>query len=437
MGEVSALLVKLETPEGRLVDVGFLFNAEIKNWFEFSDSYWNTPSRPILGQTFEEHGRSWQPSAHVALPHWFSHLLPEGRLRDAVASAADTNRRREFNLLARIGVDDLPGALRIGPADELAAIRRPPELAIAESEDPNKNPLLKFSLAGTQLKFSIFKDQKGLTVPVRGQAGNVIAKLPDSRPNLIGVPVTELAALNLARLSGINTPKASLISLSEINGLEEWAKNVSAPALIVDRFDRHEGRRVHMEELAQVLNIPTASETAKYLRANFETVASLIGGLCGIESVGDVITRIVLNILIGNGDAHLKNWAILYPNGITPTLSPIYDILPTVLYLPGDDMGLKLAGSRAFESVTTASFDGIGRRTSFGVSEARRRAKGSVERILENWGSLRDILPSSSFESLSQRLKTLDLVRENHVTGLPGKSAEPMTQNDSSATSDS
>lgn len=412
MGDLSALIVQLEAPGARLIDVGYLLNAGVKNWFEFSDSYWDLPDRPILGQTFEEHGRSWQPSAHVALPHWFSHLLPEGRLRDAVASAAGTSRAREFNLLARIGVDDLPGALRIGPADELSAVRRPPELAIAESHDNSGNPLLKFSLAGAQLKFSIFRNAKGFAVPAKGQAGNVIAKLPDNRPGFSDVPIAELASLNLARLSGIDTPEASLVSLSEIAGLEDWARETAAPALAVDRFDRDGNGRVHMEELAQVLNIPAAAETAKYARANFETIASLIGGLAGPGSVGDVISRIVFNVLIGNGDAHLKNWAVLYPNGITPVLSPIYDVLPTVLYMPGDDMGLKLAGSRSFESVRIQSFDKIGQRTSLGVGEARMHAREAAGRVLANWDSLRDILPSASFDALSVRLETLDLVKE-------------------------
>lgn len=418
MGDISALLVQLETPEGERVDVGFLFNADERNWFEFSDQYWNLPNRPVLGQAFEEHGRSWRPSAHVALPHWFSHLLPEGRLRDAVASAAGTNRAREFNLLARIGIDDLPGALRIGPADELRTVKRPPELAIAEHAEPNGNPLLKFSLAGTQLKFSIYRGERGLTVPIKGQAGNVIAKLPDGRPGFSGVPEAELACLNLARLSGIDTPKASLVSVSEITGLEDWAREVSASALIVDRFDRKENRRIHMEELAQVLNIPAAVEHAKYRRANFETVASIIGGLCGIDSVRDVVTRIVFNILIGNGDAHLKNWAVLYPNGTIPVLSPIYDVLPTVLYMPGDDMGLNLAGSKAFESVGIESFDGIGRRTSLGVENARACAREAVERVLENWDSLGEILSSSNFESLISRLNTLKLVREGSLPAI-------------------
>jgi serine/threonine-protein kinase HipA len=193
VNEISALLVKLETPGGELVDVGFMYNADEKNWFEFSEYYWDLPNRPILGQTFEEHGRSWQPSAHVALPIWFSHLLPEGRLRAAVAFAAGTNTAREFNLLARIGIDDLPGALRIGTADELRNVKRPPELAAAEDEEGSGNPLLKFSLAGAQLKFSVYRGSKGLTVPAKGQAGNVIVKLPDNRPGFSGVPEAELA----------------------------------------------------------------------------------------------------------------------------------------------------------------------------------------------------------------------------------------------------
>lgn len=47
-----------------------------------------------------------------------------------------------------------------------------------------------------------------------------------------------------------------------------------------------------------------------------------------------MIDRIVLNILVGNGDAHVKNWTFIYPDGSRPQLSPAYDIVPTVLYVP-------------------------------------------------------------------------------------------------------
>lgn len=130
----SALLVQLQNPHGTWLDVGVLYNLDIKNWFEFADSYWHLVDRPILGQIFEEKGPLWQPSAHVALPHWFSHLLPEGRLRDAVASAARISKAREFSLMARIGLDDLPGAIRIRPATDISSAVTPPELEEAENQ---------------------------------------------------------------------------------------------------------------------------------------------------------------------------------------------------------------------------------------------------------------------------------------------------------------
>ncbi len=88
MGEESVLLVQLQRGNGAWVDVGHLHSRDQKNWFEILESYWNLPDRPVLGQIFEEHGRAWRPNAHVALPHWFSHLLPEGHLRNAVAEAS-------------------------------------------------------------------------------------------------------------------------------------------------------------------------------------------------------------------------------------------------------------------------------------------------------------------------------------------------------------
>src|SRR5262249_20683097 len=192
MPKELAVLVQIQAPDGKWVDVGYLRNHQERNWFQIEDSYWSLPRRPVLGQTFEEHGKGWRPSAHVALPNWFSHLLPEGYLRSMVARAAQSNTRKEFSLLARIGRDDLPGATRIAPALALGdSVAIPPELE-AEDDAPEGDPLLKFSLAGVQLKFSVYESGRGLTVPAKGQAGNVILKLPDERPGYDGVPEAEL-----------------------------------------------------------------------------------------------------------------------------------------------------------------------------------------------------------------------------------------------------
>ncbi|GHE97273.1 toxin HipA [Amycolatopsis deserti] len=407
----QALLIQLQRPGGEWVDVGLLKNNFSNNWFEFVPGYWEQESRPVLGQVFEEHGRDWRPNAHVALPRWFSHLLPEGRLRSAVSEAAHVNSVREFELLRRLGPTDLQGAIRAIAAVADGLSYEVPSLIPEDSVD-DENPLLKFSLAGAQLKYSVFADGRGLTIPAKGVAGNVIAKLPDGRPGFDGVPEAELGALELARAAGINTSEAELVRLQQIENLEKWVEWVGdRPVLAVKRFDRSEGGlRVHMEELAQVLDIPTARDGAKYT-SNFETVAQYVAGLAGVDAVAAVIDRLVLNVLVGNGDAHLKNWAFQYLDGKNPSLSPLYDVLPTVLYVANDDMGLKLNKSRSFTSVSVRSFDQLGRRTGFGVAEAREQARSAVERVRSNWSGLSEYLTHENYRRLTVRLNELPLAQ--------------------------
>lgn len=412
MDRESTLAVQLQTTSAAWVDVGHLHQANNRNWFEFDDSYWNLAHRPVLGQIFEEHGRAWKPSARVALPHWFSHLLPEGRLRQAVAAAAHSSEVNEFDLLRLLGPSDLPGAIRVVLLDSQGNLTTMPDEADDEDADRRDDPILKFSLAGVQLKFSIYGDERGLTVPVGGQAGNFILKFPDGRPGFTGVPEAELGCILLAQRAGIDAVSASIISPYDVDGLKGWAQRSTGKALLVKRFDRREDDvRIHMEELAQVVDVPTAVINAKYTRANFETIGVLIGALCGVESIRSVIDRIVLNVIIGNGDAHLKNWAIQYIDGRTPTLSPLYDVLPTVLYIPKDNLGLNLDKSKSFEAVTPASFDRLGSRTGFGVTEARKQARDAAERILSHWNVLADYLSLQGFANLSERRERLGLLQ--------------------------
>ena len=340
----------------------------------------------------------------------FSHLLPEGRLRSAVAATAHSHEVNEFDLLKLLGPSDLPGALRV------VTVGSRGEYVVPDSQGDDDldrdDPLLKFSLAGVQLKFSVYGDGKRLTVPAAGQAGNVILKFPDERPNFSRVPEVELACLMLARSAGLNVADAFLVSPHDVAGLQDWARRSSGMALAVHRFDRRDDDvRVHMEELAQVMDIPSAVERAKYKRANFETIGVLVGALCGVDAVAEVIDRLVLNVLVGNGDAHLKNWAVRYPDGRTPVLSPLYDVLPTVLYLPGDDLGLNLSGSKAFSDVVPESFDRLGERTGFGVTQARQRVRDAVERIADQWHVLADHLDADAFRQLSARRDELPILR--------------------------
>lgn len=406
-----ALRVELQRPDGTWLAVGLLKRVGEVNWFESLPEYWESDARVILAQVLEEGGSRWRPTVRVALPTWFSHLLPEGRLRRAVAEAADVNERREFFLLARIGGDDLPGALRVVAAD--IAEGAPSKAEADHLPDEDVAAVLKFSLAGVQLKFSVVQDrERGLTLPASGLAGEWIAKLPDQRPGFEGVPQAEFAGLELARKAGITVPRTQLVEVASIAGLPDWSIQGGKTALLIERFDRAPNqRRVHVEELAQVLEISTGHHSFKYIRTNFETVASVTSALCGPEAVGEVVHRIVLNVLLGNGDAHAKNWAYRYPDGRNAELAPAYDIVPTVLYIPGDDLGLNLDGSRSFDDVTVASFDRLASRAGWTSSEIRQQVRQAVDRVIDAWPVLDSLLPDTASATLTRRRDLLPLVR--------------------------
>lgn len=402
------LLVQLQNPNGDWVDVGLLHPSNGKNWFESFSSYWSLPFRPVLGQVFEEHSPDWRPSAHASIPRWFSHLLPEGQLRQVIARAAGIHAASEMSLAQILGADDLPGATRFVPAsgDSLSA----PQGLDEEFHDKEVEPELKFSLAGLQMKFSLRRSEKGLTVPARGSAGNVILKLPDQRPTFAMVPEVEYATLTFAGLVGLDAPVVRLFDATSVPELKSYTLGLTGNSLAVDRFDRSMGdHRIHAEEFAQILHVAT-TDRGKYKTANFETVANTAARLVGQGATEEVIDRLIFNILVGNGDAHLKNWAFIYPDGVNPMLSPVYDVLPTVLYIDRDHLGMNLGGTKDFASLTTNSFRRLGEVAGVGDSFATNRAAATTERVLDRWDDYRSLLPREAAERLTRRLATLAIV---------------------------
>lgn len=419
MGTVNliteTLRIDIQRPDGTWVQFGFLHNRQDINWFESSESYWESTDRPIVGQSFEDQMVGWTPSqTRVALPHWFGHLLPEGMLRQVVAHELNIHESRDFQLMRALGSDDLPGALRAVAADYSDSKLPPVSTEDGGDVDSDESSEFKFSLAGVQLKYSVLASGRSITMPVRGEAGNAILKVPDPRPGFAHVPEAEHAAMELAALSGINVARTSLVDVAQVLKKDDWYGGGSSTGLLIDRFDRKGPiQRVHAEQLAQVLWISAKRHKAKYAEANFETIARLISGICGVESIPEVIDRIVFNALIGNGDAHLKNWSIIYPDGRTPILSPAYDIVPTVLYVSQDDLGLNLSGSKKFGDVSFKSFDRLGAATGFGVAESRTQVGDAVERIMSVWPMLTDYLDVESRKRLEEHVKDLPLLRES------------------------
>lgn len=346
--------------------------------FRLLESYKSMPSPPVLGQQFlDDPGRVWRVRSRV--PDWFSNLLPEGVLRELVAKQADVTPQREFLLLHHLG-RDLPGAVRIVPLEGDASVRA--DAAKGDSASISVDTAWHFSLAGVQLKFSARESGRGLTIPVSGEGGNWIVKLPDARFD--GVPSNEYATMRWAKESGIDVPDTRLLDLSDVSGLpEEAAQARETMAYAVRRFDRgaHD-QRIHIEDFAQVLGL---FPEEKYKRFNYETIANVVAALTGESGLREWIRRLVFVIASGNGDAHHKNWSLIYPDGVQARLSPAYDLVSTIQYLPGDQLALTLARSKRWEDVSIGSFLRLARKIGWPEDSMHAMVDEAIEAVLGAW----------------------------------------------------
>jgi len=149
--------------------------------FAFTDSYINDESRPVLSLGFKDsHGgllTNFKPTQTKLTP-FFSNLLPEEAMRNYLADRAGVNPAREFFLLWVLG-QDLAGAITVESADGEAL---PPNVHQEIEDETKYEAPMRFSLAGVQLKFSAVQNANGgLTIPITGQGGSWIVKLPSSR----------------------------------------------------------------------------------------------------------------------------------------------------------------------------------------------------------------------------------------------------------------
>lgn len=358
-------------------------------WLTFERSYLDDPNRAVLGLRFEEDLRA-KHAAHLRLPPWFSNLLPEGPLREWIGAARGAPLTREMELLAQVG-RDLPGAVQVFEGESGGIAPAPVDREIV-AEGPRRSPgnLWRFSLAGVGLKFSMLAQKDRFTAPAYGEGGDWIVKLPD--PVHPAVPENEFAMMTLARRVGIEVPEIRLVDRDQIESLPDqvWVR-AERLAYAVRRFDRDERRvPIHIEDLAQVRGFYPED---KY-RGTFETVASILYRNRDENALLEFARRLAFNILISNGDAHLKNWSILYKDPRIPILAPAYDLVATSVYRPHntpEDLGLKFCKTKRFEQLSASCFASLGSRLGVRVPIVDE-VHALVERVLCEWPAVSESL---------------------------------------------
>lgn len=379
--------------------------------FTFDDDYAKDPQRPTLSLSFKSATGGLildHKSTQTRLLPYFSNLLPEGRMRAYLAERAGVKSSREFFLLWALGAD-LPGATRIVSGDG----ESPPVGAGGSGEASpaaRADRALRFSLAGVQLKFSALAGpNKGLTIPAHGDGGDWIVKLPSAQ--YPGVSENEYAMMSLARAIGIETPDIKLLTLDDIDGLPADLGRLEGGVFATRRFDRLEaGDRVQMEDFAQVFGLYPED---KYERASYRSIAGVIWRETGERGLTEFVRRLVFSALIGNADMHLKNWSLLYRDGINATLAPAYDFVATQAYIPDDKAALKVSRSKRWSDLGQEELIVMSRKAGLPEALVLNTAAQTVAAFREVWARELSHLPISATlrEGVEAQLRIVPLAR--------------------------
>lgn len=331
-----------------------------RNVLVFDEAWRQDGERPTLSLTLRPGfpradalmSRPW--IRQQRLHPWFSNLLPEGVLRDWLAGGLKVHPDNEFPLLASPG-HDLPGALVVSSVapdempDWVLSHRRsvPPIRRVAEIGHG-------FSLAGIQMKFSMLEQDGRFHFGHADELGDWIIKTPSTRHPK--VPANEATAMWLAESVGVEIPEIRLVPLSDLVALPGINLPDEEVAYAIRRFDRQGEQRIHAEDIAQVL---FRYPHEKYDGPSYEQIGKLLREFTtdGLANTQAFARRLLVDILLANGDAHLKNWSLLYPDQHSPRLAPAYDIVTTLAYLPGDHrLALNLNGKKAWYHLGTTDF---------------------------------------------------------------------------------
>lgn len=333
-----------------------------RNVFSIAETFKNNPQRPtfslITHPKFPNAARlmaePW--SRNQRLHPVLSNLLPEGSLRELIARGLKIHVDNEFHMFAYLG-GDLPGALEAKPISP----EEVPDSALNTHGKATAVPFEKvtqankFSLAGVQMKFSMKEKDGRYTVPDGSTLGDWIIKTPSTRHKLL--PLNEYTAMSLAQLGGVEIPEIKLVGLDTLDHLPPINLPDETYAFAIQRFDRAGHQRIHMEDFAQVL---VKYPHEKYDAASYETIGKVIHDFSGdgLADAQQFARRLLVNILLANGDAHLKNWSFLYPDRMTPRLSPAYDIVTTHVYIEHETQyALNLGKTKNWYTVTMAHFE--------------------------------------------------------------------------------
>lgn len=370
------------------------------------------------GQTVFEYAQAWleRPGAtalSVSLPlrkerfnrnechGFFAGILPDESKREIIARNLGISARNDFAMLERIG-GECAGAVTFIPASQALPVSdyhyrtiSSRQLADIFKELP-KRPLLageegvRLSLAGAQDKIAVRIEGDELSLPLGGAPSTHILK--PSIERFAGVVFNEAFTMQLAAAAGLPAAKVEVRVAEEIEYLSvERYDRTHIQSSTATRLDR-----LHQEDFCQALNIVPETKYQKEggpsLTRCFELVREVSSA--PVVDLTRLLDAIIYNFLIGNNDAHGKNFSLLYHQAGTANqeirLAPLYDAISTVYYPElSNEMAMKIGDEYKPDKVTPRDFEKLAGQAGLARPLVRRRVPELAQAVLDATGRVR------------------------------------------------
>ena len=330
--------------------------------FEYDESWLNNPDAIALSCSLPLQKQQFRGKECTG---FFGGILPEGSKREQIARNLGISSRNDHAMLERIGgecagaVTFVPGGKplpdtnyqhrELSEADLAGIFRKLPHRPLMAGEAD-----VRLSLAGAQDKIAVHVKDDRVSLPPGGAPTTHILKPAMER--FEGVVFNEAICMKLASAVGIPTAEVEFRQVENID------------YLMIKRYDRRthstsEGtrfERLHQEDFCQALGIPSETKYQSEGGPGLKQCFALLRDVSRIPLVElqRLLDAVIFNVLVGNHDAHAKNFSLLYEEGAKGTepnirLAPLYDLVSTVCYPElTPRMAMKLGGEYRSDRLT-------------------------------------------------------------------------------------
>ena len=378
---------------GELIPVGTITGETAANaCFRYLDEYRDSGGAPIsINLPLQEDAFTAEQTTS-----YFEGLLPEGFTRRTVAQWMHVDEGDYLSILHGLGRECLGAVCITDDNDSVSAsYERITEAEVRElaAEGATKSAELvtksHLSLTGASGKVGLYFDNRTGTwyLPHGTAPSTHIVK--QSHVRLEAIVTNERLSMMTAARCGLDTPESFMINIGKggdhevLFATQRYDRLFEQGSKVIDGLPKP--YRLHQEDFAQAMGIPAAAKYERvprgYLKGMFEILRKY-----SANPIADQLKlwdTVVFDYLIGNTDAHIKNFSLLYGKGLQQIrLAPAYDIVSTVIYEQSTrDMAFRIGDALSLDDLTGNSFRQAAREVGLGESMAMRRFDVMVKRF--------------------------------------------------------